>query len=142
MRTSKEIQTDLLALLVDSPLAQAVSGKVYRGGQRPRDSKNEDITLHITSVTASQRQEGVAVVNIFVPDIPVGMTATLAEDARRTAELERIATNWAEGLTTNLTGEYLIRLASAVYTMQEKETKEHFVGVKLRFSIINQDNQL
>lgn len=142
MRTSKEIQTDLLALLVDSPLAQAVSGKVYRGGQRPRDSKNEDITLHITSVTASQRQEGVAVVNIFVPDIPVGMTATLAEDARRTAELERIATNWAEGLTTNLTGEYLIRLASAVYTMQEKETKEHFVVVKLRFSIINQDNQL
>ena len=142
MRTSKEIQTDLLALLVDSPLAQAVSGKVYRGGQRPRDSKTEDITLHITSVTASQRQEGVAVVNVFVPDIPVGMTATLTEDARRTAELERIATNWAEGLTTNLTGEYLIRLASAVYTMQEKETKEHFVVVRLRFSIINPDNQL
>ena len=142
MRTSKEIQTDLLALLVDSPLAQAISGKVYRGGQRPRDSKYEDITLHITSVTASQRQEGVAVVNIFVPDIPVGLTATLTEDARRTAELERIATNWAEGLTANLTGEYLIRLASAVYTMQEKETKEHFVVVKLRFSIINPDNQL
>lgn len=142
MRTSKEIQTDLLALLVDSPLAQAVSGKVYRGGQRPRDSKTEDITLHITTVTASQRQEGVAVVNAFVPDIPVGMTATLTEDARRTAELERIATNWAEGLTTNLTGEYLIRLASAVYTMQEKETKEHFVVVRLRFSIINPDNQL
>ena len=142
MRTSKEIQTDLLALLIDSPLARAVSGKVYRGGQRPRDSKNEDITLHITSVTASQRQEGVAVVNVFVPDIPVGMTATLTEDARRTAELERIATNWAEGLTTNLTGEYLIRLASAVYTMQEKETKEHFVVVRLRFSIINPDNQL
>ena len=142
MRTSKEIQTDLLALLVDSPLAQAVSGKVYRGGQRPRDSKTEDITLHITTVTASQRQEGVAVVNAFVPDIPVGMTATLTEDARRTAELERIATNWAEGLTANLTGEYLIRLASAVYTMQEKETKEHFVVVKLRFSIINPDNQL
>nr|DAK81893.1 MAG TPA: hypothetical protein [Caudoviricetes sp.] len=142
MRTSKEIQTDLLALLVDSPLAQAISGKVYRGGQRPRDSKNEDITLHITSVTASQRQEGVAVVNVFVPDIPVGMTATLTEDARRTAELERIATNWAEGLTTNLTGEYLIRLASAVYTMHEKETKEHFVVVRLRFSIINPDNQL
>lgn len=142
MRTSKEIQTDLLALLVDSPLAQAVSGKVYRGGQRPRDSKNEDITLHITSVTASQRQEGVAVVNVFVSDIPVGMTATLTEDARRTAELERIATNWAEGLTTNLTGEYLIRLASAVYTMREEDTKEHFVVVRLRFSIINPDNQL
>ena len=142
MRTSKEIQTDLLALLVDSPLAQAISGKVYRGGQRTRDSKHEDITLHITSVTASQRQEGVAVVNVFVPDISVGMTATLTEDARRTAELERIATNWAEGLTTNLTGEYLIRLASAVYTMQEKETKEHFVVVRLRFSIINPDNQL
>lgn len=142
MRTSKEIQTDLLALLVDSPLAQAISGKVYRGGQRPRDSKTEDITLHITSVTASQRQEGVAVVNIFVPDIHVGMTATLTEDARRTAELERIATNWAEGLTTNLTGEYLIRLASAVYTMREEDTKEHFVVVRLRFSIINPDNQL
>ena len=142
MRTSKEIQTDLLALLVDSPLAQAISGKVYRGGQRPRDSKTEDITLHITSVTASQRQEGVAVVNVFVPDIPVGLTATLTEDARRTAELERIATNWAEGLTANLTGEYLIRLASAVYTMREEETKEHFVVVRLRFSIINPDNQL
>jgi hypothetical protein len=142
MRTSKEIQTDLLALLVGSPLAQAISGKVYRGGQRPRDSKNEDVTLHITSVTASQRQEGVAVVNIFVPDIHVGMTATLTEDARRTAELERIATNWAEGLTTNLTGEYLIRLASAVYTMREEDTKEHFVVVRLRFSIINPDNQL
>ena len=141
MRTSKEIQTDLLALLVDSPLARAVSGEVYRGGQRPRDSK-EDITLHITSVTASQRQEGVAVVNVFVPDISVGMTATLTEDARRTAELERIATNWAEGLTTNLTGEYLIRLASAVYTMREEDTKEHFVVVRLRFSIINPDNQL
>ena len=139
MRTSKEIQTDLLALLVDSPLARAVSGKVYRGGQRPRDSKNEDITLHITSVTASQRQEGVAVVNVFVPDIPVGTTATLTEDARRTAELERTAATWAEGLTANLTGDYLVRLASAVYTMREEDTKEHFVVVRLRFSIMNSD---
>lgn len=142
MRTSKEIQTDLLALLIDSPLARVVSGKVYRGGQRPRDSKNEDITLHITSVTASQRQEGVAVVNVFVPDIPVGTTATLTEDARRTAELERIATTWAEGLTANLTEDYLVRLASAVYTMREEDTKEHFVVVRLRFSIINPDNKL
>lgn len=139
MRTSKDIQTDLLALLYDSRLARAVSGEVYRGGQRPRDSKLEDITLRVTSATASQRQEGVAVVNVFVPDIPVGKTATLTEDARRTAELERVATAWAEALTADVTGDYLIRLDSAVYTMQEEERKEHFIVVRLRFSILNLD---
>ena len=90
-KTGKQVQGDVYQMLKDSALCSMISGAVYRGGYRPRDSHKEDVVVIFTAGIPDQIQTGVVTVNIFVPDIDPYDNGVLVEDGERTAELERYA---------------------------------------------------
>lgn len=60
----------LYTRIAASPLAAAISGKVYRY-QRPVDSNKEDIVINTITIDGEMIQRGVSNVNIHVPSIEV-----------------------------------------------------------------------
>lgn len=135
MKTAKEIQGDIINLLRESPLAQAVSGQIYRKGYRPLNSKSEDIIVGFVTGMTGEIEEGVVVVNIHVADIPFG-NGLLVENGERTAEIERLAADWVESLKASHSN-YIFSLSQSIYTEAEREVAEHFVSVRLSYRFYN-----
>lgn len=88
-KTGKQIQSDVLALLKSSSLPALISGKVYRKGYRPRDSKAEDAIVIFTAGLPGQVQTGVVTINIYVPDIDPYENGVLVENGQRCETLEK-----------------------------------------------------
>lgn len=134
MKTAKEIQEDVIDLLKGSTLREQVTGGVYPGGLRPRDSRREDIEVIFTLGNPGQIESGVVTINVFCPDVPEGFTpGAKVENARRTREIERLLDEWVETLTPATTGGYLFTTANTILTLPEEETDQHFTSVKLRY---------
>lgn len=131
-RTGKQIQGDIRRLLMDSTLAESISGEVYRSGFRPRDSRKEDAVVTFTAGLPGQIETGVVTVNIFVPDIDPDDNGTWVEDGERTEQLEILAQKWADGLTAGRSC-YKFRLQQTINTEAEPEIHQHFVVVKLMY---------
>lgn len=119
-------------MLKDSSFSSMISGKVYRKGYRPRDSRKEDAVVIFTTGLPNQIQTGVVTVNIFVPDIDPYNNGVLVEDGKRTEEVERLAQEWVDSLTTDKSC-YKFELQQTIYTEEEPETNQHFVVVKLKY---------
>lgn len=136
-KTGKQIQSDVLKLLKSGSLPSLISGKVYRRGYRPRDSKSEDAIVIFTTGLPGQIQTGVVTINIYVPDIPLDDdTGVLVEDGQRCEQLERVAAEWVESLTTAVSN-YRFRLQQTIYTEEEPDINQHFVVVKLKYEYID-----
>lgn len=134
MKTAKQIQEDVIDLLKGSTLREQVTGGVYPGGLRPRDSRREDIEVIFTLGNPGQIESGVVTINVFCPDVPEGFTpGAKVENARRTREIERLLAEWVETLTPATTGGYLFTPANTILTLPEEETDQHFTSVKLRY---------
>lgn len=134
MKTAKEIQEDVIDLLKGSTLREQVTGGVYPGGLRPRDSRREDIEVIFTLGNPGQIESGVVTINVFCPDVPEGFTpGAKVENARRTREIERLLAEWVETLTPATTGGYLFTPANTILTLPEEETDQHFTSVKLGY---------
>lgn len=134
MKTAKQIQEDVIDLLRGSTLREQVTGGVYPGGLRPRDSRREDIEVIFTLGNPGQIESGVVTINVFCPDVPEGFTpGAKVENARRTREIERLLAEWVETLTPATTGGYLFTPANTILTLPEEETDQHFTSVKLRY---------
>jgi hypothetical protein len=134
-KTGKQIQGDIISLLKDSELENAVNGIIYRFGYRPRNSKNEDIIVVFTTGFTEQIQTGIVTLNIYVPDIESSDNGVLIENGRRCDELEIAACNWVESLTTDKS-DYKFTLQQTIYTEAEPEINQHFVVVKLKYEFL------
>ena len=99
-KTSRQVQGDVYRKLRKSPIAEVITGGVYREGQRPRDSPKEDAVVIFTAGTTGDIQRGVVTINIFVPDIDPYDNGVLTEDSARTEEIERAAQRWVDSLST------------------------------------------
>lgn len=133
-KTAKQVQSDIITLLKDSPLAAAVSGKVYRAGLRPRDSRKEDLIVIFTTGVPDQIQTGVVTLTLYVPDIDPFTNGVFVEDMARTDELERACEVWVESLTARRSN-YRFRLTQTIYTEAEPDIRQHFVVVKLQYEL-------
>lgn len=133
-RTAKEIQGDFLRLVEASPMADIINGGVYRHGMRPRDSKLEDITVSFVSGMASQMQTGIIALCIFVPDIDPYGNGVYVEDGARTEVLERAAQDWIDSNPASGM-DYALRLQDTITTVEEPDTKQHFVSVMLHYNL-------
>lgn len=138
-KTGKQIQGDIRRLLRDSTLYSMISGEVYRNGYRPRDSRKEDAVVTFTAGLPDQIQTGVVTVNIFVPDIDPDANGTWVENGRRTEEVEKLAQEWADSLTAEVSC-YKFRLQQTIYTEAEPDIHQHFVVVKLKYEYFGEDN--
>lgn len=133
MLTAHKVQTDIMALLADSELCAEVSGKVYRNGYRPRDSRLEDIIVTFVTGTPSQVERGAVTLNIYVPDITPYNNGVYVEDGLRVSQIEHLADLWVQSLKARRTN-YLFNLLRTISTMREEATHEHFVVVQLEYT--------
>ncbi len=137
-KTSKQVQSDIIALLENSALKASVSGNVYRGtpdsSYRPRDSKQEDIVVIFTTGYPYEVQTGVVTVHIYVPDIDPYNDGILVEDGRRTEEVEQLASQWVESLTCDRSN-YKFKLRQTIHTQARPDIHQHFVVVRLGYSL-------
>ena len=139
MKTAKQIQSDIIKLLEDSDLANAVNGEIYRFGYRPRNSQAEDVIVVFTTGVPDQIQTGIVTINIYVPDIENSDNGVMLEDGRRCEELEIAACNWAESLTAGRS-DYKFNLQQTIYTEAEPKINQHFVVVKLKYDLLTIKN--
>jgi len=135
-KTGKQIQSDVLALLKSSSLPSLISGRVYRKGCRPRDSKTEDAIVIFTAGLPGQVQTGVVTINIYVPDIDPYENGVLVEDGQRCETLETAAADWVDSLTAAVSN-YRFKLQQTIYTDEEPEINQHFIVVKLSYEYID-----
>lgn len=138
-KTSKQVQGDIYRLLKDSALCSMISGDVYRGGYRPRDSHLEDAVVIFTTGLPDQIQTGVVTVNIYVPDIDPYQNGVLVEDGERTETIERLAQDWVDGLTTDRSC-YKFKLQQTIYTEEEPNIHQHFIVIKLKYKYFGDDD--
>ncbi|MDR0864960.1 MAG: hypothetical protein LBO74_08520 [Candidatus Symbiothrix sp.] len=134
MKTGKQVQSDIIALLKNSALPNAVNGKIYRFGYRPRDSKAEDIIVAFTTGIPDQIETGVVTINIFIPDIEAPDTdnGVMLEDGKRSEELEIAAAEFVKSLTVEKSN-YKFNLRQTIYTEAELEINQHFIVIKLGY---------
>jgi len=137
-KTAKQIQGDVYQLLKDSTLYTMISGEVYRKGYRPRDSKLEDAVVIFTTGLPTEIQEGVVTVHLFVPDIDPFENGVLVEDGERTEEMERLAQEWVNSLSCEVSN-YYFELQQTICTDEEEEIHQHFIVVKLRYRYYGED---
>ena len=149
-KTGKEIERDVFTLLKSSLIVtgrgvigavdrvDGINGGVYRSGQRPRDSKLEDMVVIFTTATSSQFQEGVVTLNIYVPDIYPYNDGVPRENGLRCEQLERLAQDSVDALTADLS-DYLFSVepSRVIHTQREEEIHQSFVVVPLFFRFIH-----
>lgn len=127
--TSTDVQTAVMQLLRDSSVPSYLSGKILRAGMRTQDSRAEDLTISVTALDAEQRQGGFVRLTAYIPHL------SEVPDLRRCAEVERLLTDWATGLSAEGTGDYLFRLASGVSSLVSLDRPESLVTARLSFRI-------
>ena len=127
--TSREVQTTVYKLLKDSELCKVVNGKLYHATTRPRASHKEDIIVRYTAGRSGEVQEGVVTVLIYSEPIPAS-DGTPREDIARTAQIERLATDWVDDLPT---GRYLFSPSDTAQTLYDPEAGQYFTSVKINY---------
>lgn len=137
-KTSKQIQGDIYRLLKDSTLYDSISGEVYRKGMRPRDSRKEDAVVIFTAGLADQIQTGVVTVHIYVPDTDPYGNGVWVEDGQRLEEVERLAQQWVDGLTTAVSC-YYFKLQQTICTEEAEDINQHYVVVCLKYKYFSGD---
>jgi hypothetical protein len=141
------LRDNIIALLAEdqaseSPMVSpALSGGVYYKGMRPmqneQDAANkEDVVVAVISGNEEQLQKGSCVVNIYIPD-----TITASGAAMRTKERTDQLEAWAVKVPKLLSrrGDILFEKSGMVITLKEEGIKEHFVSLKMDFTLLNEN---
>lgn len=132
MKTGSEIQGDVYSMLLESGLASMITGKVYRNGYRPRDSREEDAIVTFTAGLPDQIETGVVTVNVYVPDIDPYGDGVHVKDGARCEAIERAAAEWVASLTASVSN-YRFGLNQTIYTERDYETHQHFIVIRLGY---------
>lgn len=125
--TAQQLEDHLYALV--KAYAWQVSGSVYHGGLRPRDSKLEDITVSYVSGLAGDVQSAILYVDIYVPDIDPYGNGVLVQNMARTSALEVTAAAFAATLTG---GQFKWELYGNIHSTEVEEIKQHAVVIPLQ----------
>lgn len=105
-----------------------ITGNVYHGGLRPRDSRLEDITVSYVSGLAGDVQYAVLYVNIYVPDIDPWGNGVYVQDMARTSALEVKAAQFAATLTNS---PLRWKLYGTIHTSEVYDIKQHAIVIPL-----------
>ena len=134
-KTGQQIEDDIFSLLKESELKLFVGGGLYKYGTRPYKSTSEDIIVKFVTALDDEVQEGVVVVNIYVPDIDAHDSGSHIKDIPRCKQIEIKANEWIKSLTADKS-DYLFSLSQSIYTEQEADINQHFITVRLKFKIL------
>lgn len=92
MKTTATQDNILFKLINESAIKTTIKGGIYKG-ERPIDSKAEDVVIGSMLVGDGTLQQGVANVNIYIPKIAVQVNGKmqLIKDTKRISEVLAIA---------------------------------------------------
>lgn len=109
-----------------------ISGEFYPSGCRPADSNVEDAVLTVSNATAEQIQDGIARINIYVPDLDNGSGRPVPDKDRLTAlsELDEQIIDVLNEADTD----YEFDLAKSTETINAEAIKQHFVNITIEFN--------
>lgn len=124
--TAQSLEDHLYALV--RGFHWGVSGDVYHGGLRPRDSRREDITVSYVSGIAGEIQSAVLYINIFVPDIDPYGNGVYVQDMARTSAIEVKASQFAATLTDS---PLRWKMYGTIHTSEVYDIKQHAIVIPL-----------
>lgn len=132
IKTETQIEKDFYRLLKDSPIASAIGGMVYRDGTRPRNSKAEDAVVAFVAGLDGQIQDGVVVINVFVPKKPFGKDTEPVKDISRVDALEQLMRDWLDRWDSV---EYLIpkKDRPTIKSYDDPQTGETYIHTRITF---------
>lgn len=110
-----------------------IEGNLYKRGERPLGSQQEDCVIAVIAGTANQIQEGEVVVNIYVPDI-INAEGLYKEHRQRTEAMEHILESLPMLLTSM--GDVRFVASGMILTLEEEEIKQHFASIKMTFRVL------
>lgn len=133
-RTVIEIIDIIKSLLMESDLAQAVNGKIYRIGDRPDFSICEDIIITHKSGNGDRVQEGVA--NILIYTLDNLTTEGYRKNILRLNILEPLSREWIESVNTYAMT-CRLTLKSPIEIVEESEIGQHYICLNVNYKLIN-----
>lgn len=109
-----------------------ISGEFYPSDCRPADSEVEDAVLTVSNATAEQIQDGIARINIYVPDLDNGSGRPVPDKNRLIAisELDEQIIDVLNKADTD----YEFDLAKSTETINAEAIKQHFVNITIEFN--------
>ena len=131
-KTQQDIEDDFYNALKNSALVNAVNGKLYKKDLRPINSKQEDITLIVTTIDSAQWQQGVITLLIYVNGIDL-YQSQLVPDKKRIKELSTLTLSILDELKANMTNYDGFYFFQAVTNDFDVETEQWFISAKIGF---------
>lgn len=131
-KTQQDIEDDFYNALKNSALVNAVNGKLYKKDLRPIDSKQEDITLIVTTIDSAQWQQGVITLLIYVNGIDL-YQSQLVPDKKRIKELSTLTLSILDELKANMANYDGFYFFQAVTNDFDMETEQWFISAKIGF---------
>lgn len=135
-KTASEIVNDIKSIISDSELAKSVNGGIYGSGERPANSRMEDIIIILSKGYFGDIDSGTITLNIYVDQDPDCEMET-EEDSERAREIERLAQDWVDSLDASTN--YLFEQVNVIKTWPDRETHQRFVAVILSYSYYDKE---
>ncbi len=132
IKTETEIEKDFYHFVSDSPIASAIGGQVLRDGMRKRNAKTEDAVVIFNAGLGGDIQDGVVVLNVFVPKKPFGKDTEPVKDIGRVDTLERVIRDWLDDFNVP---EYLLpeNEQPTIQSLEDPNTHETYICVRIKF---------
>lgn len=132
IKTETQIEKDFYRFVKESPVSSAIGGDVLRDGMRARNAKTEDAVVIFNSGLDGQIQDGVVVLNVFVPKKSFGKDTEPVKDIPRVDALEQIIRDWFDQWKNS---EYLLPQdrRPTIQSLEDPQTGETYIHVRIRF---------
>lgn len=135
MKTTLNLVDILWQRINASPLKTAVTGGVYKH-RRPTASQKEDVVINCLPINNEQLQQGIANVNIHVPNKAIavnGIQDNTQPDHERLSELTELAIT---SLTDVWQDDYQFDIEQQQFFADE-EAGDHYINLRIEFFNIN-----
>lgn len=135
MKQTFDIEDYLYGLFDGSAeLKAAITGGIYKGDERPDDSKLEDVVINtITTTQEFTPQKAVSNVNIYVPNINIKTGGQNQKKANRT-RLKELSV-MAAGILRGASIEGLTFWITNQVTVKDPDINQHFVNLRIEWNI-------
>lgn len=130
-KTGLEIELDIYKLLAAS-LRTAINGEVHNSSGRDTDSEKEDAVILFMTGKDEQVQEGVVVVNIYVPKKRT-KSGRMAKHTNRCRALESELMGIIDAIEST---EYYLKRRKIIQTYDEESINQSFVNAEIYFKRI------
>ena len=139
MKSESEVEQDFFDALKGTSLILQVKGNLYKHGTRPFDSNKEDVVVKVTTLAASQMQQGVVSILAYCPNVDASEYGRMMPDKARIMKLERLCYDTLFEIKQRIAdGYHDLRLETAISSRYDAEIKQSHVIMKIKFQYLTE----